>query len=133
MSLKLDGTTTLLQVFDMPTSLHFYRDLLGFGIVQQSQPVDNCGWTWLRLDEAEIMLNTAYEEKYRPDEPDPLRMQAHQDTVLYFGCADVDAAYEFIRSKGISVSEPKNAPYGMRQLYFQDPDGFGICFQHPVR
>ena len=133
MSLKLDGTLTLLQVFDMPTSLHFYRDLLGFGIVQQSQPVDTCGWAWLRLDDTEIMLNTAYEDEYRPVAPDPSRVQAHQDTILYFGCSDVDAAYEFLRSKGISVPEPKNAPYGMRQLCFQDPDGFGLCFQHPVR
>jgi catechol 2,3-dioxygenase-like lactoylglutathione lyase family enzyme len=133
MSLKLDGTVTLLQVFDMPTSLHFYRDLLGFGIVQQSQPVDTCGWAWLRLDDTEIMLNTAYEDEYRPAAPDPSRVQAHEDTILYFGCPDVDAAYEFLRSKGISVPEPKNAPYGMRQLCFQDPDGFGLCFQHPVR
>ena len=133
MSLKLDGTVTLLQVFDMPTSLHFYRDLLGFGIVQQSQPVDTCGWAWLRLDDTEIMLNTAYEDEYRPVAPDPSRVQAHQDTILYFRCSDVDAAHEFLRSKGISVPEPNNAPYGMRQLCFQDPDGFGLCFQHPVR
>jgi len=133
MSLELDGTVTLLHVFDMPTSLHFYRDLLGFAIVQQSQPFDSCGWAWLRLNDTEIMLNTAYEDESRPAEPDPSHMQAHQDTVLYFGCADVDAVYEFIRLKGIPASEPKNAPYGMRQLYLQDPDGFGLCFQHPVR
>lgn len=130
MSLKLNGIVTLLQVFDMPTSLHFYRDLLGFGVVQQSQPVDDCGWAWLRLDDAEIMLNTAYEDGCRPAEPDASRVQAHQDTLLYIGCSDVDAVYEFIRAKGIPAAEPKNAPYGMRQLYIRDPDGFGICFQH---
>jgi glyoxylase I family protein len=133
MVMKLDGTVTLLQVFDMPTSLHFYRDLLGFGIVQQSQPVDKCGWARLSHNSTEIMLNTAYEDEFRPAEPDHARVQAHRDTTLYFGCADVDAAYEFVTSKGIAASEPKNAPYGMRQLYFQDPDGFGICVQHPVR
>jgi uncharacterized glyoxalase superfamily protein PhnB len=132
MSLRLDGSVTLLQVFDMPTSLHFYRDLLGFAIVQQSQFHDNCGWAWLHLGGSEIMLNTAYEDVCRPAEPDPSRIQAHHDTVVYFGCSDVDAVCEFIKSKGISAAEPKNTPYGMRQLYIEDPDGFGICFQHPV-
>jgi glyoxylase I family protein len=130
---KLAGTVTLLQVFDMATSLHFYRDLLGFSIVQQSQPSENCGWAWLRHNDAEIMLNTAYEDEFRPPEPDPNRIQAHGDTTLYFGCPDVDAAYEYLRSKGIPASEPKNAPYGMRQMYFRDPDGFEICFQWPVQ
>lgn len=129
---KLTGTVTLLQVFDMPASLHFYRDLLGFSMVQQSQEGDHCGWAWLRHHDAEIMLNTAYEDEFRPPEPDPARMLAHEDTVLYFGCPDVDAAYEHIRSKGVPAPEPRNATYGMRQLYVRDPDGFGICFQWPV-
>jgi len=132
MPIQLSGTVTLLQVFDMPTSLRFYRDLLGFTVIQQSQPVDRCGWAWLRRDDTELMLNTAYEDASRPAGPDPDRIQAHGDTILYFGCPDVDAAYAFIRSKGIPASAPKNAPYGMRQLHFQDPDGFGICFQWKV-
>ena len=129
MPIQLSGTVTLLQVFDMPTSLRFYRDLLGFTVIQQSQPVDRCGWAWLRRDDTELMLNTAYEDESRPSGPDPDRVRAHGDTILHFGCPDVDAAYAFIRSKGIPASAPKNAPYGMRQLHFQDPDGFGICFQ----
>jgi glyoxylase I family protein len=27
------------------------------------------------------------------------------------------------------VNEPKVAPYGMKQLYVHDPDGFSLCFQ----
>lgn len=129
MSLKVSGTVTLLQVFDMPTSLRFYRDLLGFEVLQRSQPTDDCGWAWLRLDDADIMLNTAHESKYRPASANPERHRAHGDTILYFGCPDVDGAYSYLQSKGIAASEPKTAPYGMRQLYFQDPDGYGICFQ----
>jgi glyoxylase I family protein len=128
MPLQVSGTVTLLQVFDMPTSLHFYRDLLGFEMVQQSQPVDQCGWAWLRLDDAEIMLNTAYEDADRPPAPDPERSKAHEDTILYFGCPDVEGAYTF-RSQGIEATEPKTTYYGMRQVSFQDPDGYGICLQ----
>lgn len=120
------------QVFDMPTSLRFYRDLLGFEVVERSRPLDDCGWAWLRLDEAEIMLNTAYDEGRRPPAPDPQRLRAHRDTALFFGCPDVDGAYGFLRSKGIQASEPRTAPYGMRQVFFHDPDGYGICLQRPA-
>jgi len=129
MPLPIEGVVALLSVFDMPTSLHFYRDLLGFAIVSRSQPTDECGWAWLRLGKADIMLNTAYDEGERPPAPDPGRVQAHRDTILYFACPDVDGAYTFLRSKGVPASEPRNSWYGMRQLAFRDPDGYEICFQ----
>ncbi len=113
----------------MPASLRFYRDLLGFEIVQRSQPVDECGWAWLRLGDAELMLNTAYDDDERPASPDADRRRAHGDTTLYFGCADVDDAYKFLLSRGITAPEPKTSWYGMRQVYFHDPDGFGVCLQ----
>ncbi len=129
MPLNVIGTVTLLQVFDMPASLHFYRDLLGFKVLQRSQPTDECGWAWLRLNDAEVMLNTAYEPGHRPAAPDPERQRAHRDTALYFGCRDLDDAYAYLQANGIRASAPRTAPYGMRQTYFQDPDGYELCLQ----
>jgi len=48
---------------------------------------------------------------------------------LYFGCPDVDSAYQQLLSNGLRPDPPKMAWYGMKQLYLKDPDGFGICFQ----
>lgn len=45
----------LLQVFDMPTSLRFYRDVLGVAEVSKSGQ----DWAWLRHGGADLMLNTA--------------------------------------------------------------------------
>lgn len=42
MPLELRYVCPLLQVFDMPTSLGFYRDLLGFEVVGAAPPADNC-------------------------------------------------------------------------------------------
>jgi len=133
MALQIGGLCPLLQVFDMPTSIAFYRDTLGFTPLSPIPDDDQCDWVLLGLDESRLMLNTRYESDQRPARPDPRRISAHNDLALFFSCADVDAAYAYLRSRGIEPSPPANQGYGMRQTYFRDPDGFEICFQHPVR
>ena len=133
MSIDVRGVCVLLQVFDMPTSVRFYRDVLGFEVVQTSvREGDQFDWGLLRLGEATLMLNTAYEQEYRPAQPDMSVVAAHRDTCLYFGCPDVDGAYRHLLAHGVDVKEPKVAPYGMKQLYVSDPDGYGLCFQWPA-
>jgi glyoxylase I family protein len=132
MSIEVRGSAPLLQVFDMPASLAFYRDGLGFSVVSTDRPGDDCDWALLRLGDVELMLNTRYEGDARPPAPDPARVDAHDDTCIFIGCPDVDAAYEHLRARGIASQAPKVAPYGMKQLYLYDPDGFGLCFQWPV-
>jgi catechol 2,3-dioxygenase-like lactoylglutathione lyase family enzyme len=134
MALDVRGVTTLLQVYDMPTSVRFYRDVLGFEMVNYSPPrgggEDRFHWCWLRLGGADVMLNTAYEfDEERRVPPDPARMAAHGDTGLFIGCPDVDAAYKELRGKGVEVTKPQVAPYGMKQMSLRDPDGYGLCFQ----
>jgi uncharacterized glyoxalase superfamily protein PhnB len=129
--MDIHGVAPLLQVFDMPNAIRFYRDLLGFKIFGKSEGGDDCNWAGLRLNSGEVMLNTAYEADQRPTAPDPARVAAHEDTCLFFGCKDLDAAYEHLRAHGVKLNPPKIAPYGMNQLWFKDPDGYGVCFQYP--
>ena len=131
MEIQIRGLTPLLQVFDMPTSLAFYRDVLGFEVVQSSAPGDDVDWVLLRLAGAELMLNTAYEQDDRPSQPDPARIEAHGDVCLYFGCPDVEAAYRHLLSHGIAAEEPIVAPWGAKMCYLHDPDGYSLCFQWP--
>lgn len=130
---ELEGLAPLLQVFDMPVSIAFYRDVLGFEIAETS-PVrgpDDFDWGLLRRDGIELMLNTAYETDNRPPAPDPSRVAAHRDTALFFGCRDLDAAYAYLCAQGVNLEKPKVVPYGMKQLWFADPDGYVICLQWP--
>ena len=127
---KLEGLCPLLQVFDMPTSIAFYRDVLGFEVTAQAPPEgDECEWAWLRHGSAELMLNTRYEADDRPALPDPARVDAHDDTGLFIGCRDVDGVFRYLRAKGFDLKEPAVAHYGMKQLYLKDPDGYSVCFQ----
>jgi len=136
MSLDIHGVAPLLQVFDMPTAVHFYRDFLGFEVVHRSpilsERTDDVNWTMLRLNGATLMLNTAYEPGHRPPAPDPARIAAHSDMGLYFECPDVDNAFRQLCEMGVEASEPMVAPYGMKQMYVSDPDGYTLCFQWPA-
>jgi len=131
-AMDIHGVAPLLQVFDMTTAIRFYRDVLGFKVWATSEPGDDCNWAGLRLNGAEVMLNTAYERDQRPSAPDPARIAGHQDTCLFFGCENLDAAYLHLRAHGVNLEAPKVALYGMKQLWFSDPDGYGLCFQWPA-
>jgi glyoxylase I family protein len=129
MGLKVEGCAPLIAVFDMPRSLAFYRDVLGFEVVARSGPGDDFGWGLLRLEGVELMLNTAYDDGERPAQPEAARVLAHDDVGLYFGCRDLDAAYAYLKSKGLELEPPAVSGYGMRQLWLKDPDGYNLCFQ----
>ena len=136
MAVAIEGTTPLFQVYDVPTSVAFYRDVLGFEIIRTSRPFtsakDDFGWALLRLNGVELMLNNAYENNVRPPAPDPVRAAGHADTILYFACRNVDAVYAHLLEHGVAASEPTIAYYGMKQVYVTDPDGYGLCFQWPA-
>ena len=131
MAIDIRGMCPLLQVFDMATSLKFYCDALGFTIemTDTNTVAPDHNWVLLRRGDVELMLNTAYEYDKRPPAPDPRRLAGHGDTCLFFGAPDVDAVYTDLTAKGLKAKPPSIAPYGMKQLYLHDPDGYNLCFQ----
>ena len=52
MELKIGGLCPLLQVFDMPASIAFYRDVLGFEVASPVPEDEPCDWVLLRLHES---------------------------------------------------------------------------------
>jgi uncharacterized glyoxalase superfamily protein PhnB len=136
MSLAIESAVPLLAVFDVPRSIAFYRDALGFEVTNTSKPFtgakDDYGWAMLRINDVRLMLNNMYEDNIRPAAPDQARVTSHADTIIYFTCRDVDGAYATLRAQGIAASEPKIAYYGMKQTYVTDPDGYTLCFQWPA-
>jgi uncharacterized glyoxalase superfamily protein PhnB len=129
MSLPIESAVPLLAVFDVPRSIAFYRNALGFEVANTSKPFtdvkDDYGWAMLRLNGVELMLNNMYEDNIHPSELDQARVAAHADTIIYFACRDVDVAYATLSAHGIAY-------YGMKQTYVTDPDEYTLCFQWPV-
>ena len=130
--INVRGMTPLLQVYDMPESLRFYRDILGFTVVQSSGEGDDVDWVLLELGEIDLMLNTAYEKEFRPDKKDLSRIKSHADTTLYFGCPDLDAAHSYLSQNGMDIAKPSVTGYGWKAIEFFDPDGYLICFHWPL-
>jgi glyoxylase I family protein len=85
MSFSPLGLTPLIGVWDMPASLAFYRDLLGFTVVFASPEVETAEgrfshYMWLKFGGAEVMLNTLYDSNERPGERPE---KAARDAVFY--------------------------------------------------
>jgi glyoxylase I family protein len=137
-AIDFDGLCPLLQVFDMPKSVNFYREVLGFELADSSPIVKSTQgeyfhWAMLRRSGGAIMLNTAYDEGERPAAPDPARVAAHGDTALYFGCSDVDAMFQQLLPFGVKVLEkPFVTVYNMKRFTIADPDGYNLSFQGPI-
>jgi len=115
----------LLFVEDLPRSLEFYRDRLGFETVAEAQADGRVFWCRLRRGGASIMLQQAEAE----DGPAEGRGRG---VALYLVCDDVDALRQEFVARGMSLREPEIAPYGMKQLTVPDPDGYAVCFECPV-
>lgn len=133
----LASLTPLLQVFDMPRAVAFYRDKLGFEIVTHSPELDTgegrmFHWCLLRRDGAQFMLNTAYDTGERPAAPDPARWAGHGHTVLFVDCPELDALHVEFGARGLKIASPQTSDYGMRQIEVTDPDGYELCFQCPA-
>lgn len=128
------SVTTLLEIFDMATSLAFYRALGCEVEMHWGEQEDESEWDWvlLRLGNAALMLNTRYERDERPSAPEPGRMKGHADTELFFNCEDVDLVCGRLRDNGLSVPEPMTTFYGARRVCLTDPDGFVVCFEAPA-
>ena len=130
--IRIEGMAPLLQVFDMPVSLKFYRDILGFKVIASSGAGDDVDWVLMKLNDVEFMLNTAYESAFRPLHPDADRISAHEDTTIYFGCPDTDALYSHLKDNGVNVNKPEITQYNWKALSLKDPDGYGLCFHWPL-
>ena len=130
MMINIQGMTPLLQVYDMPTALHFYCEVLGFKVINSApSPEGSYDWALLEWNGSQLMLNTCYEHNLRPHQADPVRVMHHDDLSLFFVCPDIDGVYKTLLSQGVEVNAPCDRDYGMRQVYLHDPDGYQLCFQ----
>jgi glyoxylase I family protein len=136
-AIEVKDLCPLMSVWDMPTTVRFYRELLGFEIEARSPTYavdagqEMFHWCTMRAGNTYIMLNTEYDEGERPADR-PVQGQERFGTWFYFRCRDVDGAYAKLQAAGVACQPPSIAEYGFRFVSFRDPDGRNITLQWPV-
>jgi len=131
------GLTPYIEVFDMVASVGFYRDTLGFDVLFASPEIETregrfSHFVRLRRDQAEIMLNTAYDSNARPRQRDEPRWAACRHIHFYIDCEDVVGLHAELRGRGCDTAPPTPTGYGYLAFTVADPDGYRLIFHRPI-
>lgn len=112
----LCAAATVMVVKDVPKSVDYYRDALGFQTAfTYGKPTFYAG---VERDSVIIHLQAASETK---------RQVGHGAVNIFV--TDVDVLYEELKSRGArTLNAPKDYPYGMRDFDVYDLDGNHLCF-----
>ena len=126
--MRVSEVVPFLAVADMPASLAFYVDGLGFSMENKWIDDGVLRWCWLRLGGAGVML-----QQFRTSGHDARRFAANkgEGVALCFFCADAVAFYRAARGRGIDASEPQ-VGNGLWVSEVKDPDGYRLLFESPT-
>jgi catechol 2,3-dioxygenase-like lactoylglutathione lyase family enzyme len=104
-------------VTDLERSAAYYRDVLGFRISWE----DGTNWRLAERDGVRLMLG------HCPNQKPATEIFPH-DWFGYLETEDVDALRAEFVGRGAQCSEPKEQPYGMREIVVTTVDGHRIVF-----
>src|SRR5215470_12583327 len=116
---KLTFNHAMVYAADMRRALGFYRDLLGFKLVDEFRHEDIPVYARLRAPggDGTIALHLA-----GPGTP-----LASEGVRLYFEIREVDDFCRKLQAKGFYITQmPRMMPWGWRHAYLNDPDGHEI-------
>ena len=105
----INGVHALVFSKDAPALRGFFRDALGFASVDAGD-----GWLIFALPPAELGIHPADETRHE----------------IYLMCDDIAAASAALRAKGIEVSEPAQAGFGV-VVSINTPDGAELSLYQP--
>jgi catechol 2,3-dioxygenase-like lactoylglutathione lyase family enzyme len=113
----------VIAVPDLERSARFYRDVLGFEVIEIGDP----GWRFFVRDRCFIMAGEC------PDALPPQDLGDHS-YFAYLEIDEIDALYEEVTAKGATVIKPpRDEPWGMREFGIRTADGHRIMFGSPIR
>jgi catechol 2,3-dioxygenase-like lactoylglutathione lyase family enzyme len=124
----LDGTllgaATMIVVDDLTASVRFYRDKLGFDVVEQLPTI-------AALSRNAMLLYLFIHSPPTPDKPGVtlanLNTAAATPVVLDFLVSDCREAYRELRELGVEFLEPPQVPpWGGWRCFARDPSGYLI-------
>src|SRR5207244_1492448 len=117
-TLRLRSIAPFLTVNELPRSIHFYTEGLGFVVKDRWEQDGQLGGVTLKAGDCEIMLNQDNFAKGR-DRVKGVGLRLWLTTVQ-----DVDVLAAQARANGVVLDqEPTTQPWGARAFAVTDPDG----------
>ena len=120
--------TISLYVPDVAAAVEFYRDILGFELAGTWEEEGKAVWAEVARDAPQGTARVWFFSH-----PIPGREVPMLSGLIYIFVEDVDAEAEKLKGKVAFRWGPENQEYGLRELGFQDPHGYLICFARDVR
>jgi catechol 2,3-dioxygenase-like lactoylglutathione lyase family enzyme len=121
-------------VADVPATLSFYRDMLGFEVAFRGPAPDDEFFGIVRRDGAMIMFKALGEVSDGEEvvvEPVPnFNRKPACSWDAYLEVPDPDALAAEFASRGLSFSVPLGDNDGLRGFVIEDIDGYGLFFGH---
>ncbi len=119
--LRLGSVSPSFTVNDLPKSIAWYRDVLGFRVEERYQREGTLVGVGLQAGDVFLMLGQDDWKKGRD------RKKGEGFRIYCMTTQDVDAIARRIREAGGTLDqEPRDQPWGMRDFSLTDPDGFKL-------
>ena len=127
---EISGIAPLFIVANVPASLAFYRDRLGFAIAYQGPEPDDIFFGMVHRGGAMIMVKAIGVDPVPNYRRDVGKGVARWDA--YLDVPDPDALAAEFASRNVEFSEPlKDTHDGLRGFELKDPDGYVLFFGRP--
>ena len=131
----ISGISPFFIVANVPATLSFYRDMLGFEVTFRGPTPDDEFFGIVRRDGAMIMfkaLGVIADDKEVTVEPVPnYNRQPAFSWDAYVDVPDPDALAAEFASRGVRFSVPlADNDDGLRGFVIEDIDGYGLFFGH---
>jgi catechol 2,3-dioxygenase-like lactoylglutathione lyase family enzyme len=127
---EISGISPFFIVNNVPISLSFYRDYLGFEITFQGPDPDDIFFGIVRRDGAQILLKDVGVTPLPNYKRDIKKGIARWDA--FVSVPDPDALATEFASRNVEFSEPlKDTDDGLRGFELKDADGYVLFFGRP--
>src|SRR5215203_4269228 len=127
---KFTSVTPNLLVRDIPKSLAFYRDVLGFTMGETVPDQEPFVFVWMKRDEVSVFLNDINAAAH--DYPASASLTPGGTAALFFIISDVDGYHATVAPKANVIMPVKTQFYGLREFAVTDPDGHILTFAERV-
>lgn len=114
-------------VEDVDKAVTYYHEVFGAELQHRLPETAPYEWASLLIGDVEIMFwqKEAAQKEYPLI---PLSSKRENSFILYIYVKDVDSLYEHVKGKETILMEPKDQPYGIREITVQDRFGIMLTF-----